>query len=84
MSTDIQKEELQEPKIIYPELSYKIIGVLYDVYNTLGFGYQEKYYYKAIKEELRNNKLTFKEQVHIPLQYKNVSIGKYFADFVCR
>ena len=26
------------------DLSHEVIGVLYAVYNELGFGYQEKYY----------------------------------------
>ena len=75
-------EDLKNSKVLYPELSYKIIGILYDVYNTLGFGYQEKYYYRAIKEGLVSNKLAVKEQAHIPLQYKNSKIGRYFVDFI--
>ena len=74
--------DIESLKLIHPELSYRIVGILCDVYNTLGFGYQEKYYYKAIKEELRNNGLLFKEQAHIPLQYKDANIGRYFVDFI--
>lgn len=37
-------------KLIHSDISYKIVGVLFGVYNELGFGYQEKYYYKAIRE----------------------------------
>lgn len=37
-------------KIIYPELSYEIVGVLFDVFNDLGYGLQEKYYYRAIEQ----------------------------------
>ena len=35
-------------KIIYKELSYQVMGVVFGVYNELGYGYQEKYYEKAI------------------------------------
>jgi len=31
-------------KIIEPELSYKIMGILFDVHSSLGNKYQEKYY----------------------------------------
>jgi hypothetical protein len=31
-------------KIIYPELNYKIVKMLFQVHNELGYGYQEKYY----------------------------------------
>ncbi len=33
---------LQRNDLIYPELSYKIVGVLFETYNGLGRGYQEK------------------------------------------
>ncbi len=29
-------------KVIYKELSYKIVEILFDVYYDLGYGYQEK------------------------------------------
>ena len=39
-------------EIIYKELNYKIIGLIYNVYNNLGYGYREKLYQKAFEEEL--------------------------------
>ena len=39
-------------ELVHKELSYKLIGLLYKVYNQLGGGYQEKYYQKAVKREL--------------------------------
>lgn len=68
--------------IIEKDLSYKIVGVLFEVYNNLGGGYQEKYYQRAIAKELKNSGLKFKEQVKIPLKFKEESIGKYFLDFL--
>ena len=50
-------------EIVYPELSYIIIGILFKVYNQLGGGYQEKYYQQAIKKELFVNKIPFLEQI---------------------
>jgi len=37
-------------KLIYPELSYQIVGVLFEVYNKLKYGHREKIYQKAIAE----------------------------------
>ena len=42
--------------LIYPKLSYKIVGTLYDVYNAIGGGYQEKYYQRALTKELAENR----------------------------
>ncbi|HEX7586052.1 MAG TPA: GxxExxY protein, partial [Patescibacteria group bacterium] len=50
-------------KLIYKDLSYKIVGILFEVYNKLGYGYREKYYEKAIAEYLSKEKVKFKTQV---------------------
>lgn len=69
-------------ELVEKELSYKIIGVLYDVYNNLGIGYQEKYYQKAIAKEFKERNIKFVEQVFVPMDYKGSSIGRYFLDFL--
>lgn len=69
-------------ELIYPKLSYKIVGLLFKVYNELGFGYREKYYQKAFESELEQNNLSFKREVLTPLSYQNKSIGRYYLDFV--
>lgn len=69
-------------KLVYPELSYKIVGILFDVYNNLGFGYQEKYYQKAVALEFKRAGLKFVEQVSLPIKFKDCKIGRYFLDFL--
>jgi len=69
-------------KLVEKELSYKIIGILFDVYNNLGGGYQEKYYQRAVSQEFKNRDIKFKEQISIPLSFKGISIGRYFFDFL--
>lgn len=75
-------KQLVKKDLIYPELSYKIVGILFDVYNELGGGYREKYYQKAVSLSLKKEKILFKEQVHAPLIYKGVSIGSNYLDFL--
>ena len=74
--------QIKRKDLLYPELSYKIIGILFEVFNELGYKYQEKYYQRAISESLRNIKLPFKEQVHIPIKFRDVNIGRYIVDFL--
>ncbi len=69
-------------EIIHKELSYKIVGLLYNVYNDLGPGYQEKYYQRAIKLALEEEQIPYLEQVRTELEIKGVSIGRYYIDFV--
>jgi len=68
--------------LIYPELSYQIIGILFEVYNQVGPGYHEKYYQRAIATELKKCNLPFKEQVFEPLKFKEETIGHHYLDFL--
>ncbi|MDD5341043.1 MAG: GxxExxY protein [Patescibacteria group bacterium] len=69
-------------EIFYKDLSYRIIGLVFEVFNNLGFGYREKYYQRALAEELKNSKINYKKEVPVRLFYKNRLIGKYIIDFV--
>lgn len=73
---------LLEKKIIYPKLSYKLMGVLFKVHNNLGSSYKEKYYQRAIEEELRLQNIPFEKEKEIRIGYGNKGIGKYYLDFV--
>ena len=70
--------EAKEEKIIYKELSYKIVGILFEVYNDLGYGYQEKYYERAVIECFEEANIGFKNQVMYNVKFKDAEIGKYF------
>lgn len=76
------KTVLRRKDILFPELSYKIIGSAFDVYNELGPGHFEKYYQKALADSLQNKGLNFQEQVYCPVIYNNKIIGKRLLDFL--
>lgn len=69
-------------KLIHPKLSYKINGILFKVYNNLGYGYQERVYQKAIELEFKKNKLGYDRELKINLIYDRHKIGKYYLDFL--
>lgn len=69
-------------ELIHGDLSYKIIGILYKVYNQLGGGYQEKVYQQAIKRELLVNRIPFLGQVRTNIDYDGRRIGSYYLDFI--
>lgn len=69
-------------KVIYKELSYKIVGILFEVYNELGYGYKEKYYEKALMVALNEQKIKFKTQVPFALKFKEKIIGRNYLDFL--
>lgn len=73
---------LKRNNIIYPELSYKIVGILFDVYNNLGPGHKEKYYQKAVSKAFKGSNIVFQEQVHSPIIFQDENVGEYFLDFL--
>lgn len=76
------KHHLRRADLLYPDLSFEINGVLFDVFKQLGGGHNEKYYQKAVAIGLESKKLKFSEQHYAPLNYQGKQIGKYFLDFL--
>jgi GxxExxY protein len=69
-------------KIIYKDLSYKIIGLAFNVFKNIGYGYREKYYQRALEEEFKKEKIEYKRESPVRLMYRGRIIGKYFMDFI--
>jgi len=72
----------QLDKVIYKELSYEIIRILFDVYNNFGYGYQEKYYQKALEVEFQKMGMKYKSQCPYRIRYKGKILGRCFIDFI--
>jgi len=65
------------------KLTERIIGISFEVHNHLGFGFLEKVYENALVMELRDCEgLLVKQQFPIPVFYKGVKVGEYFADLL--
>jgi len=71
-----------EGKLIYPELSYKIVGALYKVHGDLGSQYHEKYYQRAVALAFDEINLKYERELNVALTYNGKSIGKYILDFL--
>ena len=76
------KNELNKKDLIYPELCYRVMGILFEVWTNLGSGHKEKIYQEAIAKELENSKLNFKRELPVKIIYKNKPIGIYYFDFI--
>ena len=75
-------KKLNRQDLVYPELSYGIVGCAFEVHNSLGGGHHEKYFQRALSEAFKNHDLNFSQQVYCPLQYKGKVVGRNFMDFV--
>lgn len=69
-------------ELIYPELSYKIVGILFRVHSKLGGKYQEKYYQRAVEVALKEEGLSYKKEIAVDLNFEDTKIGKYILDFL--
>jgi ATP-dependent DNA helicase RecG len=69
-------------KLLYEDLTYRIRGALFNVYNKLGGGHKEIIYHKALEEEFKNQDLNFETEKLIPVRYGSKKVGDYKPDFV--
>ena len=69
-------------EFIHKDLSKKVIGAFYTVYNTLGYGFLEKVYENALCVELKSQGVYVESQVAIEVFYKEERVGLYYADLL--
>ena len=69
-------------KFPHQELTKSIIGIYYNVYNELGFGFLEKVYHKALLIELKNNGYKIDSEKKVNVYYKNKIVGEYIPDII--
>ena len=66
----------------YGELTEKIIGCAYRVYNKMGFGFLESVYEKCMLIELHKANLDAQPQEPITVYYENQIVGEFVADII--
>ena len=64
------------------DLTERIIGAVFEVSNTLGSGFLEKVYERALLRELKLRGLAAVSQASFRVMYKGESVGEYFGDIV--
>jgi len=63
------------------QLTHKIIGCAMQVHSTLGNGFQEVIYQRALAIELAFQQLSFEREKEMPIFYRNEQIGTRRVDF---
>ena len=71
-----------EREIVEKELSFRIMGILFEVHTDLGGRYQEKYYQRAVETALKHEGLEFEREIEADLSFQGEKIGKYRLDFL--
>ena len=68
--------------VFYPDLSYRIVGALFDVWREIGYCHKEKYIQGAIESALKEKGISFSRELKTDLKFKEDKIGIYFLDFL--
>lgn len=66
----------------HKELSEILIGIYFNVYNALGYGFLEKVYENSFAIELEEIEISYKLQEPIEVYYKGLQVGYFKADIV--
>src|ERR1700686_3131139 len=64
----------------YSEVTEKIIGTFYDVFNELGYGFVESVYEESLVIALRQAGLMVNRQVSVPVWFRGQKVGEFRAD----
>lgn len=70
------------PTLKHSELTQKIIGIFYDVYNELGHGFLESTYAEALVVALAEAGLGAVREVPVPVWFRGRKVGQYYADLI--
>ena len=65
----------------YEEITKRIIGCAMKVHSTLGNGFQEVIYQRALEIEMSEEGLRFEREKEMPVIYKSYNIGTRRVDF---
>ena len=71
----------EEPGCI-DSLTERVLGAVFEVSNTLGAGFLEKVYERALLRELGLRGIPATVQASFAVSYKGQSVGEYFADLL--
>ena len=69
-------------KLIEERLTHSAIGAFFEVYNTLGYGFLEHLYVRAMEEELRARGHRVAREVVVRVVYKGINLGIQRLDLI--
>jgi GxxExxY protein len=64
------------------DLAGKIIGLAMKIHSTLGSGFLESVYHRALAHEFKNARMQFESEKPLNVLYDGVLVGEYSADFL--
>lgn len=74
--------ENEGSKLLHVELTEKIIGIYYDVYNEIGRGFLEPVYRNAMQIALAEAGLVAQREFPIPVWFRGQEVGQFRGDLL--
>jgi GxxExxY protein len=74
--------EETDSSLKHRDLTQRIIGVFYDVYNELGHGFLESVYEAAFEMALVSKGMNVLTQIEVPVWFRGKKIGDFSADML--
>ena len=75
---------MTDNKLLFPDESFAIRKVVFDVNREMGSGFVEAVYQECMERELTEKRIPFRSQVELKLQYKGEPLTQtYKPDIVC-
>ena len=80
--TEDAKQRSREPSKEANEISHAVVGAAIEVHRTLGPGYIESIYERALAIELNGRGIGFDQQVTVPIIYRDTLVGEHRLDML--
>ena len=74
--------EKQNSKLLHSDLTEKVLGVYYDVYNEIGHGFLESVYNNCMFFALTKSAISVRREVPVPVYFRGQDVGQFKADLV--
>lgn len=73
---------MNEEEYKYSDITHKIISAAMKVHSTLGTGFQEVIYQRALAVEIPKHGLSFQRELDMQIYYDGIEIGTRRVDFL--
>jgi GxxExxY protein len=80
--TSIRRMYAEQRGLKYAELTERLIGIFFNLYNEIGHGFLESVYEQAFSVVLAENNIFFQRQIAIPVWFHGQKIGEFRADLL--
>ena len=74
--------QIKDGVVIYPELSYELVGIFYAVHNELGRYCNEKQYADLVEQKLKEHNLKYVREMVLDKYFNSERIGRHRIDFL--